>query len=443
MTIGTRALAVALIAEGAILLAAGPAFAQRAPRGPSRSSQQAQPAQPAPGTPAQPGQRQQVLSNAERAALAPLVAAHSAAMAAPEEGKAAAWAQVEALVPAAVAAAQGPDARYIVARLQLAIAFRANNDAAKMAALDALIASPVTPPAELPTYLHTRAELAFAAQDFAAAERAYVRLLELSPADRAAVTNLAVVRSRMGNSAGAIETILQSIASAEAAGGVAEEGLYRRARDTAYTAQDRRAAELAVRLARNYPTGANWRDAIRLYRDIHRPSDTLTLDTFRLAHAAGAIQGANDYLVFAQALESAGLPGETKAVLEQAAARGAVRAGDATVARMLAIATRRIAEDRAELPAQIAQARSSAQGRPARAAGDALYGYGRYGEAADLYRLAATKTGEDPNLLRLRLGAALAMAGQRAEAETEFRAVTGGSAELAKLWLAWLGRRGG
>jgi hypothetical protein len=57
--------------------------------------------------------------------------------------------------------------------------------------------------------------------------------------------------------------------------------------------------------------------------------------------------------------------------------------------------------------------------------------------------VAATKTGEDRNLLNLRLGASLAMAGQRAEAETALRAVSGESSDLAKLWLAWLARRQG
>ena len=44
----------------------------------------------------------------------------------------------------------------------------------------------------------------------------------------------------------------------------------------------------------------------------------------------------------------------------------------------------------------------------------------------------------DANLANIRLGAALALAGKRAEAETAFRAVTGPRAELAQLWLLWL-----
>ncbi|MBV9881755.1 MAG: hypothetical protein JO276_01955 [Sphingomonadaceae bacterium] len=70
--------------------------------------------------------------------------------------------------------------------------------------------------------------------------------------------------------------------------------------------------------------------------------------------------------------------------------------------------------------------------------GDAFFSYGDYGPAAELYRAALQKGAPDPNLVNLRLGAALALAGARVEAETAFRAVTGPRAELARLWLLWL-----
>ncbi|HEX9932912.1 MAG TPA: hypothetical protein VGB08_08740 [Allosphingosinicella sp.] len=432
MKLGTLAAATALAAGGAALPLIDAASAQ--PR-------QAPQAGQAPAA-AQPAQRQFNLSAAERTALAPLIAAHSAAVAAAAAGQAPDWAAVEALLPAAQAAAHGADARYLVARVQLALGTNRNNTALQAAALDVLVASPSSLPDELPRYLNARAEIAFAAQDFAAAERIYQRLLELTPGDQRVVGNLAVVRRRMGNSAGALDAILQNVSAQESAGGRAEEALYRRARDIAYTARDRRAAELATRLARHYPTAANWRDAVNIYREIFRPNAALALDTMRLMRAAGALSSGNDYLAFAQVLDQAGLPGETKAVLDEAVARRAVAASDAAAAQMLRTATRRIAEDRAGLTGQIAQARGAPTGRLARAVGDALYGYGRYGEAAELYRTAMSKTGEDRNLLNLRLGAALAMAGQRGEAEAAFGAVAGEPAELAKLWLAWLSRQG-
>jgi hypothetical protein len=40
-----------------------------------------------------------------------------------------------------------------------------------------------------------------------------------------------------------------------------------------------------------------------------------------------------------------------------------------------------------------------------------------------------------------RLGMALGLAGQRAEAETALRAVTGPNADIASFWLLWLSQR--
>ena len=109
---------------------------------------------------------------------------------------------------------------------------------------------------------------------------------------------------------------------------------------------------------------------------------------------------------------------------------------------MLAAANGRIREDQASLPASRTSALAAATGRPARQTGDAYFGYGQYADAVALYRAALEKGGEDPNLVNIRLGASLALAGQRAEAETAFRAVTAGPrAELAQLWLLWLASR--
>jgi tetratricopeptide (TPR) repeat protein len=106
---------------------------------------------------------------------------------------------------------------------------------------------------------------------------------------------------------------------------------------------------------------------------------------------------------------------------------------------MLTAATAQVAEDRASLARAHTAALAAADGRAARRTADAFFGYGQYAEAAELYRAALQKGGEDAGLVNVRLGTALALAGRRTEAETAFRAVTGGDrAELARLWLLWL-----
>ncbi len=68
---------------------------------------------------------------------------------------------------------------------------------------------------------------------------------------------------------------------------------------------------------------------------------------------------------------------------------------------------------------------------------------GQYAEAAEFYRLALQKGGEDANLVNLRLGAALALAGRGPEARAALAMVSGPRADLASFWLAWLQRRPG
>lgn len=440
MTIFKAARVAALMAGGSLLIAATPGWAQRAPR---PNQQQAQPAPAQAGQPAQ-AQRSFNLSRAEQAAMAPLLAAVDAAVASKD------WAPVRALLPAAQAAAKGDDARYLLARVQYQMAAGANDVDGQERAANALLANKATPADEagrlrtaLSAIQNTRAEKAFEARDYATAERIYRQLLQASPNDERLLRNIRIIQERSGNTAGALQGVDQEIQTAEAAGRKAPEDLYQRAWQIPYRANQRPQALAGLqRLLRAYPTAANWRRALDVVRERTGQDNQLLLDAYRFGRAANVLQG-NEYLLLATTLDQAGLPGETKAVLDAGVAAGAVQASQGEVSRLLGLANRRIGEDRAGLPAQIQQARSASGGRQARIAADVLVGYGRHAEAAELYRLALSKGGEDANLVNTRLGATLAMAGQRAEAETALRAVTGNRAELAALWLAWLGRSQG
>jgi hypothetical protein len=434
----------ALMAGGSMMLAATPGVAQRAPRG--------QPA-PAPAQAQNPQQqalqeRFRKMSRAEQQAFLPLIQAGAAANQARTTGQAADWAAVQAALPAAQAAARSNEAKYFLAQAQLEIALGTNNVAAQEAALTAMQSNPVASPAEQTTVrkaleiiINNRAEAAFNAQDFATAERLYRQLLQANPTDERLLRNVRIIQERSGNAAGALQGIQQQISTAEAGGQRAPEDLYQRAWQIPYRAGQRAQAVTAIQhLLKAYPTAANWRKALDLVREgVPQGDNQMLIDAYRFARAANVMQP-GEYLALATTLDQAGLPGETKAVLDAGVAAGAVQSSQGEVARLLGVANRRIAEDRAGLPAQIQQARGASGGRQARIAGDVLVGYGRHAEAAEMYRLALSKGGEDANLVNTRLGAALALAGQRAGAETAFRAVTGNRADLAALWLAWLGR---
>ena len=143
--------------------------------------------------------------------------------------------------------------------------------------------------------------------------------------------------------------------------------------------------------------------------------------------------GERDYVESAEALNRANLVGEAKAVLDEGVSRSMLDAAKPAVAQLIATVNRRVAADRAGLPRLRAAAQAGATGAAARGAADTYFGYGQYPEAAELYRLALLKGGEDANLVNARLGAALALAGRRPEAEAALRAVTGPRADLAIL----------
>ena len=438
MKLSNVALAAALLVGSSAVVAVDSAEAQTVRENQRRRQQQQQEQQQQQqqqqgqqqAAQAQAQGRQLSISRAEQTALAPLDTAIRAQD----------WAAAQAALPAAEAAAQGADARYFVARAKLQIALGTNNNQMQLQALEQLTVMPTLPAEELQPFLNKQAELAFAANDFPHAERVYQRLLELSPNDPRVLQNLAVVRTRMGNRAGAMQAVEQRIAAAEQAGQRASEEDYRRLLATAVAAGQAEAINRATsRLLTAYPTPVNWHDALVFLRQRLRPDGETNVDIYRLQRAAGAMNSANQYLELADALNRAGMVGEVKAVLDEGIARNTLQASNSDVRTLMQAATTRINEDRSSL-SNLAAARSGT-GRQARTTADALYGYGRYAEAAELYRLALQKGGEDASAVNLRLGAALALAGQRSEAEAAFRAVTGPRAEIANLWLLWLARR--
>ena len=412
------ALIAAFLTSGAAMIAvAAPAAAQEA------QAQAGQPAQP---------QREYDLSRAERAALQPALTAIGASD----------WAAAQAALPAAQAAAQGPDAKYLVGQIMLRIGLGTNNVQLQAQAVDALIDSGGAQPNELPRLLDNQMRFAIQAGDTAKAERALSRLAELNPNDPNVIMQSADLRMRNEDFAGALQQYRRAMEIQQAAGQTVSEELRKRVLAIAYRQRLPETLTLAKELVTQYPNPTNWRDTLLIYRDLGGVEQPLHLDFYRLMSAAQALTSERDYVEYAEAAQQRTVFGEVKAALEQGLARNAIT-GNASYAReMLTAAERRIVEDRQSLPTERTRALAGNSGETVLRLGDAYYGYGEYAQAAELYRAALQKGGVDANVANMRLGAALARAGQRAEAEAAFQAVTGPRAELANLWRLWLSQRG-
>lgn len=349
-------------------------------------------------------------------------------------------ANIPSKLAAAKAVAKTPDEKYIVAKLQLQAAGASKDDAAIVAAINEVLASGIAPQAETITLYKVLARNHLAAKRNEQAQAALERLKQLSPNDPEVQSLLTASYSSQGRTGDVLEVVQQQIASAKAAGQVPAEDLYKRAVALAYQAKMPSALGLSQSWVEAYPKPSNWRDALQIYIN-SGIDDPTTLDVLRLARAVGALTHEVDFEQYGYLSTKSPAPAEAKAVVEEGIAAGKVNANKQNFKEILREATRNSQGQKGRLPALAADARTSSTAKLAQNAGDIYYSYDEFAKAADMYRTALTKSGADKDLLNLRLGAALARAGDAAGATAALNAVGGKRAELAKFWLVYLKTR--
>ena len=355
------------------------------------------------------------LTKEERAAILPLQAAMDANN----------YAAAATVLPDAQAAARSADARYFVANYQLRLGIGTGNLQMQAQAIEAILASGVAPAADLPPLYAAQATHYAGTGDLKKAEAAFTRLVELTPNDAEAVARLAEVKSDLGKNAEAVTLFDRAVSMRQAAGQPVPASWLKRGLNLASAARIApQSLKFSRTLAAIYPNAQNWRDAVLAYRDFGSLDPEARLDLLRLQRAARALHGERDYQEYATAFNNADLPSEANAALTEGISQKMIDPAKPGFKELVASTSRRAAAAKAAATA------------------DALLARADYAKAADLYRAALQGGSVDPNLTNTRLGIALALAGRRTEAEAAFRAVSGPRAELAALWLAWLGQRG-
>ena len=400
-----------IIGAAALALgAAAPAFAQGAV-----APAQAQPAAPQPK-----------ISNKARPALVALQTAVNANDAA----------NIPALVAAAQAAASTPDDRYLIGQLQLKAALAANDLTALGAAANAVAASRFLDTARTVELHKSVAGTFLKAKQYGPAVAQLERASALAPTDQSLQLLIADVRmaeGRKGDAAAVYERVLKAN---QAGGQKAEESLYRRAVQAAYDAKLASAPGLARQWVAAYPSTDSWRNSIAIYRNSSNADVESTVDLMRLMRANNALTRGNELGLYVNALIAQSNFIEAQSALDEVA-----RLPDVDAAG-LANLRKTVAGKPKVTTAELASAARSAQsGMALLRIGDRFYGLGDYAKAAETYRAAGAK-GADANLVKLRTGVALAMAGDKAGATAELNAVSGVRAGVAQLWLVHLQSRG-
>lgn len=414
------------ISSTAIVLVAGffasPAAAQY---GPAATTQ----APPAGSQPA-PAQAEAKIKISEKAA--PAIMALQTAVNANDV------ANIPAKVAAAKAVAKSNDDRYAIGRLELTAASKSNNTEAAAIAVDDIAASKFLPNATVAALYNSVGVNFFNAKNTARATAMFQKALAVDPNNAETLRLLAESQAAGGSPAEAMAAMKRTIAQAQASGQKLPEDTYRRAVKLAYDAKSPEALDFGRQWVAAYPTPDSWHNALAIYRNLNNPDPAMLIDVLRLSRATNSLQGTADYHVYAFEASNQANYGEAKSVIEEGISSGKIKATDPVISDIRGVLKSKAAPTQADLAASEKGAREP---NAFLRVGDRYYGAGNYAKAAELYRQALAK-GVDKNVANLRLGEALARAGDKAGATAALNAVGGQQAEIAKFWLLYLQRQG-
>jgi tetratricopeptide (TPR) repeat protein len=347
-----------------------------------------------------------------------------------------------AALAAAEAAAKNVDDHYMIAQLRLSHALNNNDNPGKIAALEAILASGGSPAESMESLYIALGGLNYDVKHYDQAAAAYEKLVELNPNSQEGLLRLAELHGGQKRYGDAVTFLERAIDVKKAGGEAIPENWYKRGMQFAY---DGKLVAQFSKLSRNfiaaYPTPANWRDSLLAYREMQELGEDVQLDLFRLMRHANALKGENDFYVLSSMLVRGNFPAEAKATLDEGSASNKIQVTKPIFSEVLKQVAPKIAEDKAALPGLETRAKADATGRLATKVADGYFGHANYTKAVELYRLALQKGSIDANLANNRLGIALALSGQKAEAEAAFKAVAGQRQELANFWLLWLSQR--
>lgn len=352
-------------------------------------------------------------------------------------------AAAKAAVPSVLAAATTPDDKLIAGQLVYNTGVAAEDLAMQRQGLDLMIDSGKVAAERQGQYYYNAGQLAYQADDFAAARARFEQARGAGYANADLVDIIATTYLAEDNYAEGVKYFMTEIDKVIANGGTPSEDWLFRAFSGAYNGDlAREAIKLSALSAEYYPGEKNWRNAISVQRNYIVMEDDVLLDLLRLADRTGTLESDRDYVDYITATDPRRLPGESDRVLKAAIAAGVLESNDPFVGEARSIINSVIKADRADVPALERDARKpGATALTTTAAGDVFLSYGNAATAEEMYQLASQKTGAKADLVMLRMGIAQFDQGKFAEARETFSKVGGSRQAVAMLWEAYAGQK--
>ena len=308
--------------------------------------------------------------------------------------------------------------------------------------LDAILANPATPKEELAIRYNERAGFAYTTKDYAKAAQYFTKAKDLGSTNPDLLLNIARSKVEAGDVKGGIGDLESAIKLEKAAGRKAPEAWYRYAFTRLGKIGDSEGADAwTAAWLTEYPAKENWRGAIYTF-GFQGPAaikySKNRVDLYRLLWATKSMAGQKEYIDYADAALTIGLPNEAKSVIDEGNTAGVIPKGNITATDLLGRAKTGIAGS-SPLAIKEKNAQSAPKGDAAQLAGDAYFGTRNYAKAIEMYRLCETKGAPDADRNNLHLGMALVLSGDRAGAKVALAKVaTEPNKAIARLWTVFV-----
>lgn len=378
----------------------------------------------------------QALSNEAKT----LQAAKDPAAAGKQAEAKAAYQAARAPIATMAAAAKSPDEINFSGEYELQAAANLNDEAGQAAALDRILGSGKADPAKAGAYNFFAGLFAYNSKNYA---KAITHMTAAKQANYANPSIDAVLTDSYIN-AGQVDKGLEmaraAIKANQASGQPMSEDLFTRPAIALQKANRKpEMMEFVLGRVQYFPTKDYWGNAIDM---VHQQATTIDnkLDLMRLKSATGSMKDGYDYVSYSYYAAEEGLPSESlKAINNGKAAVKFNTSESAEINQRETQQKARLATDnKAGLAGSEARAQSAANGKIAKATGDAWLSFDEFDKAAAMYQLALTKGGVDADLVNTRLGIALAKKGDKAGAKAAFAKVGGARTTTAKLWTIYV-----
>jgi tetratricopeptide (TPR) repeat protein len=339
-----------------------------------------------------------------------------------------------------------PYEAYVLERTKVALGSATANDVMTTTALEAVIASGRLSPAEQSDFTIALGNIYYNAKNYAKAIEVFKRYQKESPTPEKVTPALIRSYYLSGDFANAKDLLVPFIAANEKAGQPTSQEDLRLLSTAAAKLKDNATYLSAMeKMAALYPSDETWTDL--LHRTLNKPGFNRAhdIDLLRLSFAALKKMSVEEYVELAELDLAAGFPTEAKKAVDAGFAAGVLGTG-ANAAKHKALrdrANKGAADDVKNIASGEAGAAKAKDGTGLVNLGYAYVTMDQFDKGLPLMEQGIAKgVAKRPEDAKLRLGAAYAMAGRKAEAIKTLQTVKGddGSADLAKYWMQWVNR---